>query len=273
VKKPRDRGKPLDEARFAAWLESFAGYRSHISRTKIENWIAQFTAADNDLAARVLDAVEFYRPDKLENAYSSILGKLPGWSRVANEREGRWRFVPFTMRPGESGDMMLSVFRTANKLNTKPFDELFVYKADLLKEDLGPGDTVVFVDDFAGSGDQAVTAWDESLEELLPGKPKTFLILVSAIQDAITRIATDTPLKVHAYRHLRASDNFFANACSHFSRFEKQRVLHYCERANADHPRGYGSCGLLIVMAHRCPNNSLPILHSKRPTFRGLFPR
>jgi hypothetical protein len=30
---------------------------------------------------------------------------------------------------------------------------------------------------------------------------------------------------------------------------------------------------VLLVMAHRCPNNSLPILYARRPPFRGLFPR
>lgn len=273
MRRPRERGRPHDEARFDAWLESFWGYRSHISRQKIEKWIAQFAAADRDLAGRILDAVEFYRPDMLANAYTSVLGRLPGWSKVAQERQGKWRFVPFTVRPGESGDMMLSVFRTANKLNTARYDELFVYKADLLKEGLGPDDTVVFVDDFAGTGDQAIGAWRESLAELLPGRPKTFLVLVAAIQEAITRISTDTALKVRAHRHLRPRDNFFANDCQHFSPAEKQQVLHYCEQANAEHPRGYGDCGVLLVMAHRCPNNSLPILHSKDSAFRGLFPR
>jgi hypothetical protein len=43
---------------------------------------------------------------------------------------------------------MLAAFRVANQLTAKRHDELFIYKADLMKEQLGPEDTVVFVDDF-----------------------------------------------------------------------------------------------------------------------------
>lgn len=232
----------------------------------------QFTGDDRGVAARVLDAVEFYRPDQLVQAYRSILGSLPGWSRSASQRHGRWRFVAFSVRSGESADSMLMTFRRANSLGAT-FNELFVYKADLLREDLGPEDTVVFVDDFAGTGDQAISAWNESLGELLPRQPRTFLVLVVAVERALRRIAAETPLMVRTFRHLHERHNFFANECTYFSSAEKRTILSYCRRADRSNPQGYGSCGLLVVMAHRCPNNSLPILHARRTAFRGLFPR
>jgi hypothetical protein len=263
----------VNDARFNSWIQSFAGYRLYISRPRIQHWLNQFTALDNDLAARLLDAVEFYRHDMLETAYSTVLRKLPGWSKNARQRSGRWRFVPFTIHPGESGDRMLSVFRTATGLNTGRYDDLFVYKADLFKQNLGPKDTVVFVDDFTGTGQQAITAWKTSLAELLPGGPRTYLLLVAAVQEAMTKISTDTPLQVRASRHLGDADDLFSNGCAHFSTVEKDRVLHYCQQANPNQPKGFGDCGVLIVMAHRCPNDSLPILHSTKGAFKGLFPR
>jgi hypothetical protein len=273
VRNPGGRGRPLDTERFAGWVEKFAGYHSHVSRARIEEWLAQFTQDDRDLAGRILDAVEFYRPDQLAAAYRSILGSLPGWSRTASQRQGRWRFVAFSIRSGESGDIMLAAFRKANNLTATRFGELFVYKADLLKENLGPEDTVVFVDDFAGTGDQAINAWQESLGELLPRGPRAFLVLVVAVEEARRRIAGETPLTVRTFRHLRARHNLFANECIYFSNAEKRTVLSYCRRADGSNPQGYGRCGVLVVMAHRCPNNSLPILHARSGNFRGLFPR
>ena len=168
---------------------------------------------------------------------------------------------------------MLAVFRVANRLSSSAFDDLFVYKTDLLREGLGAEDTVVFVDDFAGTGDQAETAWRESLGELLPGGPRAFLVLVAAVEQAVTRIASATPLSVRPFRRLRARENFFAPECAHFSQTEKHAVLSYCRRADTSRPRGYGDCGLLVVMAHRCPNNSIPVLHGGGPGFKGLFAR
>jgi len=273
VRTPRKRGAPIDVQRMADWVESFPGYRTTISRTRVEAWLGQFDQSDKDVAARVLDAVEFYGPERLADAFRSILGALPGWHRNAARRTGRWRFVPFTLRPGESGDTMLHVFRIANNLSSSAFDELFAYKHELLRQRLVAEDTVVLVDDFAGTGDQAAAAWHESLGELLPGRPRVFLLLVAAVQAAVTRIASETPLRVQPFRRLRAGDNVFGPECAHFSGAEKRAILSYCRRADATRPRGYGDCGLLIVMAHGCPNNSIPILHSRSQRFRGLFPR
>ncbi len=222
---------------------------------------------------RILDAVEFYREDHLTDAYRSVLGRLPGWSRKATEREGRWRFVAFSRGAGESGDRMLHVFRTANRLSGSRFDSLFIHRSDLLREKLKAEDTVVFVDDFAGTGDQAVAAWDESLSELLPDRPRMFLVLVVAVDRAMTRIGNDTPFNVKAFRRLGRQHNLFTPQCVYFSSNEKGRILEYCNQADGVAPRGYGDCGVLLVFAHRCPDNSIPVLHSRGPVFRGLFPR
>ena len=273
MRAPRSRGTPIDAARIDEWVGRFASYRRRIARATIETWLAQFDQADRDVAGRLLDAVEFYGPEQLEAAFRSTLGALPGWHRSPSQRKGRWRFVPFSLRPGESGDSMLHVFRVANRLSSHTFDSLFVYKADLLREELGADDAVVFVDDFAGTGDQATSAWRESLGELLPGGPRVFLVLVAAVQAAVARIASDTPLSVRPYRRLRSMDNLFAAECSHFTQAEKRAILSYCRLADPIRPRGYGDCSLLFVMAHRCPNNSISILHRRATKFRGLFQR
>ena len=273
MKTPGQPGTPVDADRLTTWVDKFAGYPTQISRPRLTQWLSQFNNNHHDLGARLLDAVEFFREDHVTNAYRSVLGSLPGWSKQATQRRGRWRFVAFSVRSGESGDRMLHTFRVANGLSASRYKDLFIHKPDLLRENLGGDDTVVFVDDFSGTGKQAVDAWNDSLGELLPGRPRTFLVLAVAVTQAMQRISQDTPLVVKAYRHLKAKDNLFADACICYTNPEKTTVLHYCRRADGAHPRGYGDCGILIVMTHRCPNNSLPILHSPSPAFRGLFPR
>ncbi len=273
MRTPRRRGTLINAARLAIWRESFEGYRKRVTTARLERWLAQFKDGHRDVAARVLDAVEFFQPEQIEAAYRSMLGALPGWSRNASHRKGCWRFVPFGTRPGESADSMLHAFRMANRLTGKRHNELFIYKADLMAEPLGPEDTVVFVDDFAGTGDQAIAAWDETLAELLPQRPRTFLVLIAAVEEAAQRITERTRLKVESHRHLRSRDDFFSPQCTCFSVAEKRTILDYCRAADAANPRGYGQSGLLVVMAHRCPNNSLPILHGQSRHFEGLFVR
>jgi len=232
----------------------------------------RFTQQDRDLAARILDAVDFITPHDLDHALRVALGNLAqfGWRLVG--RRGRWRFVPFTKRTAESGDAVLYHFRVANRLTRARYDDLFIHKRDLLEQNLGPEDTVVFVDDISGTGEQATENW-KVLKELLPRSPRLFLILVVTSTAARTRIQEETKLQVLHHIELTDADSVFSQQCAHFTQPEKDSVLRYCGRADRLNPRGWGECGFVVVFAHRCPNNSIPILHSNNPRWVGLFER
>ena len=144
---------------------------------------------------------------------------------------------------------------------------------DLLRENLGPGDSVVFVNDFAGTGAEVCEAWVKDVAELLPEGPNTYLILVAASSTARQAISQTTGLAVAPSFELTESDNIFADACSHFDVGEKAALLEYCKKADRGFPKGYGDCGFVIVFAHRCPNNTIPILHADHHRWTGLFRR
>ena len=69
---------------------------------------------DADLAARVLDVIEFYDMQSIHNAYRQGLQTLPGWDIRKTYRKGVWRFAAMSGSAGESGDGMLWHFRNAN---------------------------------------------------------------------------------------------------------------------------------------------------------------
>lgn len=273
MKAPRQQGAPIDAARMRGWLADFAGYRVHINEGRIDRWIQRFALADRDVAARVLDVVDYVSQEQIAHAYRAALARLPGWNVDPHRRRGKWRFVPFSVSAGESGDSMLHAFRLANNLNKKKFDKEFVTKRDLPGEKLGADDSVVFVDDFAGTGNQAIEAWNDSLQELLPGDPSTYLVLVAVSASARTRIGLETSLTVVPHNVLGDADNIFHNRCVHFSAAEKTTIKRYCRRADAIAPSGYGGRGFVIVFCHNCPNNSIPILHAFNNNWEGLFRR
>ncbi len=273
MKVPKARGVPVDAARMRDWLDDFTGYRVNVNEGRIDRWLRQFHNGHRDVAARVLDAVEFITNEQIAEAYRQLLRSLPGWHLNAARRRGIWRFVPFSFSAGESGDSMLHMFRVANALQHRRYDELFIHIRDLPGEGLGEDDTVVFVDDFSGTGDQAVRNWNEALAELLPKKPSAFLVLVAAGADARRRINSDTGLTAVLHTVLTPPDNFFHERCRYFTPEEKGIVLGYCQTAAPREPRGYGDCGFLIVFSHRCPSNSIPVLHVSNRRWEGLFRR
>jgi len=273
MKEPRPAGVPIDMARMRSWMEDFAGYRLTISEGRIERWLHQFEEEHRDLAARLLDVVDFVGNEQIGAAFRAALEGLPGWDRNEDRRFGRWFFVAFSGSAGESGDQMLHRFRTANNLGGRRYNELFRYRSELVALAPGENDTVVLVDDFAGTGEQACTAWEEIYRELLPLGPRSFLILVASSVNALERIRNETEMTPQVHIELGATDNLFANNCGRFTASEKRAILSYCERADPAHPRGFGDCGFVFVLAHKCPNNTVPILHARRAGWEGLFRR
>ncbi len=272
MKEPLPRGTAVDARRMRSWLDIFTGYRHTVNEARIDRWLGQFDDADRDLASRVLDSVDFISAGQITQGFRATLQGLPGWSANEGERQGRWRFVALSASAGESGDSMLHRFRVANNLTGRQYTDLFVHKRDLLGERLGSQDIVVFVDDFAGTGNQVSEHWPE-LAELLPGSPTVYLALIAATRDARERIEAQTRMAVVPHIELTAQDNIFGEACHHFTAPERDVLLRYCTTANARSPRGFGDSGLVTVLAHTCPNNSIPILHASHPQWEGLFRR
>ena len=273
MRQPKAPGTAISTSRKNGWRERFSGYRRNVTNAKLAGWIDQFAAADQDVAARVLDAVEFINTEQIEQSLVRTLNGLPGWATTKRDRQGTWRFVAFSKSAAESGNTMLHFLRSAANLGAARYNELFVEKRDLISEDLGPDDTVVFVDDFAGTGNQACTDWPDLMAELLPGEPNIYLLLVAARADACKKIQNETQMSPKCARTLRDRDNVFSNSCTYFSAEEKAVVLKYCKIANRIEPKGYGDCGLLIAFAHKAPNNSISILHMDHNNWLGLFPR
>jgi hypothetical protein len=235
--------------------------------------LGQFDDADKDLAARLLDAVEFISAEQLHAAFRSLLARLPGWHRNAHQRSGRFAFVAFSSSAGESGDNMLHQFRLANNLNHREFDSLFIGRSDLLRSGLGAEDTVVFLDDFVGTGTQAVTAWQNMFQELTSQIRNVYLVTVGAFRIGSDRIGRETRMQLLTHRSLGDHDNLFHDECIHFGAHEKNRILHYCRLASPSHPRGFGDCGLVIVLYHQAPNNTVAVLHASSQKWEPLFPR
>lgn len=272
MRRPRRAGSPINSRRLEQWRRRFEGYRQGVTEQKLLDWIGQFVDADQDLAARVLDVVEFVSPAEIDAAFRQLLQRLPGWSPDESQRRGRFAFVAFSSSAGESGDSMLHRFRLANELNSAKHKRLFLARSEIVRERLGAEDTLVFIDDFVGSGRQATTAWGV-FEELTFGVGNIYLMTVAAYTVGLEKIRKETSMVPMCHRELKLRDSLFNDSCKHFDHGEKGKLLTYCKKASRSNPRGFGNCGLLIVLAHQCPNNSIAILHNDSDAWMPLFPR
>lgn len=273
MRQPRPAGTAVDAARKRTWQTRFLHYRYPPNADEINEFVTQFGQEHEDLAARLLDAVEVVTRVQIEQAFQTLMQNLAGWHRSRSRRKGKWRFVPYSFSSGESGDQMIHAFRQAMGMNQTSFDELFIHPHNLLDQMLRGEDTVVLVDDFSGSGNQACTSWEKLFRELVGGVGTVYLVVVAATTDAQDLIKTRTELQVLSHYNLDSSDNFFSADCHHFTAADKQAVLQKCTAHFPKSPRGYEDCGLLFVLQHDCPNNSIPLLHAHAAKWIPLFPR
>ncbi|MGA7699319.1 MAG: phosphoribosyltransferase, partial [Thermoguttaceae bacterium] len=264
----------IDLNRIQSWVRLFSAYRHAVGERAIQDWLQQFAAEEQGIAGRVLDCVEFFSQNQIDDAFRVVLSHLNGWNSDATKRRGQWRFVAYSSSAGESGDSMLHKFRNANNLAGSRHNHLFIHRSDIMRQRLGREDTVVLIDDFVGTGEQACDSWTKAyFGELLAEVGQVYLVVVAACKQGVQRLAEKTEIEVISHVLLDDAEDVFSDSCAHFTSSEKQTLLSYCTKANPRLPRGRGACGLLIVFAHTCPNNSIPVLHARNRRWKGLFPR
>lgn len=261
----------LEDAKLEGWLNSFRFYRNPPDRARIEDWLSQFLEEHREVAKRVLDRIQVVSDTDILLGYRDFLNRCRGWSRNPAVREGAWYFVGFGGQ-GESGPHMVRLFRESNQLNAEKYDSLFVTIRDLPSLRLTAADTVVFIDDISGSGDQVCRLWP-TIQELIASEARTILLLTAVTYRAAGRIAKETELEVKFRDFLDTDRDFFHVDFVGFSPDEKEIIAGYCTRADHVNPKGYGDCGLLYVLAHKTPNNCLPIVHAYKLAWRGVLPR
>ncbi len=271
MKQPRRRRSPITRERIDGWLAVFRFYRHPPTEPSIEQWLGRFTNADRDVAARVLDCVQVVSEQEILIGYRNALQRVEGWNIDPARRSGRWFFVGFGGH-GESGHAMVRIFREANQLTSTAYNHLFCGATDLPFQNLTAQDHVVFIDDFSGSGRQVCTVWP-TLQELIASDAECHLILTSATRMAMSKIDDLINLALVVHIVLEEDDNVFSPECRRFTHQEKITLERYGRRADNRHPKGFSDCGLLFVLSHKTPNNTIPILHAFHERWEGLFPR
>ena len=253
------------------WVKDFAGYRQPPTKDALNKWLARFDPEHLEIAHKVLDAVVVVSEREIHEGYRDGLTSLPGWSKSAAARTGRWFFVG-AGGAGESGLAMLRMFREANGLTSANWQDYFKSPRELPRLALTAYDHVVFVDDFAGTGQQMVTYWP-TMQELVASEARCYLLLTALTDDAERNILQNTELTVIARLKMTAADNIFSAECAAFDDGEKNHLENYGKIAWPNHPKGYGNCGLTLVLSHKTPNNAVPILHANHQQWEGIFPR
>ncbi len=119
---------------------------------------------------------------------------------------------------------------------------------------------------------QFASRW-QRYQELVASEAHAYLFLAAATSSAMSRLETLEEISVKAEMVLGPETNVFSDENTSFRASEKEELLLYCRKADRKRPKGWGDCGLLLVISTKTPNNSIPILHTSSRKWNGIFPR
>jgi hypothetical protein len=196
--------------------------------------------------------------------------------------------------PAESGTHLLYYFRQINSLTRN----LFATEAQLVDRRIDSPQTklantaisrLVFIDDFCGSGTQAIEYSDKMIGLLRDVATRSgvaleiqYLVLMAtksglkAVRDHQAFDAVEAVFELDdSYRCLEPGARQFSSPPDGVTQaFAKDMAGHYGAKVVPRHPLGFENGQLLLGFHHNIPDNTLPILWCDTdPAWVPIFPR
>lgn len=246
----------------------FSSYFTSISRNDVRIWLKQFQPDHLSVALKLLRSVDFYDPPRIINDYRTA-HQLFLTTIDSTSLEGV-TFFSFG-HAGKSGSSMIYLYRTANDIpvgKCRYFSEITSFFGEESPEE----PKLVFVDDFIGTGSQAIETWERLREIPFPRGARTFLLTLVAFDEAIDKVTGETDLQVITPRILSEEDRIFSSMNVSFTNAEKNILMAYCERVGQS-PVGFRNCQALVVFHYKSPDNVISVLRGKTEDWKPLFPR
>lgn len=267
-----------------------------ITSDKIRAWLNQFGTDPivQRLMFKILQNVLFIDNNLIRvycrEIYKAVLRKLV--------QQGLERFIDPSRR--KRGDIIVSYLEDSFAKSGSEYAKIFADEnglyADLaisrnkLREYLSSDSeakVLVFLDDFAGTGDSICKNLRNiyfELKEIL--QRKNLIIFLGVIcgydkaKKAIQTFIEENGLKTEVFfsKILDESDHCFSEYSKVFPlvterNHAKSICLQIGEKLIINNPLGYGNTQSLVVFPNACPNNNLPILWKETDSWMPLFKR
>jgi len=262
----------------------------------ILSWLHNFSPSEEDiyLALILANKIMFYSKRKIHYLWRFLLyNKLKiaisekyftGQSLSEINRsfqkfiENKCIFTPFGSA-GDSGEAMHYDFsHVVGNSRLKNIDLSFlIANFDQLKEDECKNrDTIILIDDFIGSGNQATNFWDKrkfvnkTLKDLHEKNPEIrfYYLALCGMAEGVSEISSSLPITVIVGEELDDRFKCFSTCSQIFSDPEERRKAEILMTTKGkylySHPLGYKNSQLAIAFDHNTPNNSLPVIWKKK---------
>ncbi|WP_158848098.1 AAA family ATPase [Algibacter sp. L1A34] len=276
--------------------QSWPNYRSNkVSNDAIRSWLEQFGGFEEQRSVfgllsnlKVYDTNEVR--EKMEDLFHEVRKEIAKSKKIVYKEQGKLKrddiLVSYLDKnPAKSGPEYAKIFVETNNIykdnSTNPD------KIDRKLIELKNINSLVFVDDFVGSGNSII----ENLKPILlvnkdEIKKRNIIVIIGVItgfeeaKHKILKFAKkeEFAIEVKLLDPLNNNDKCFDdNSLIYPKPIEREKAKRICEKIGVKlekrHPLGYGNCQATVVFPTTCPNNSLPILWKETTDWKPLFKR
>lgn len=294
----------VTESEIDSLARSWHPYRGQeITSEKIRHWLCQVAEIEEQrILFRLLKHVRFYSEidirEKLRLAFEFLKPRIPVKVETVRNAQKKDILVSYIDGEGKSGQYYASKFSEEARIPVRciiPADQFTSKATRYESNDDVTVNAVVFVDDIAASGNSLSANLKKFISDNEVYIRERSLLLLVVVLVATDKGDSKISREVSKYReegfniefrvcealdskHTAFKDGEFG-IWSDETECHKARAL--CRRLGSilspRAPLGFLDSGLLVVFPDRCPNNSLPILHSylksEKLNWQPLFER
>ena len=270
-------------------LEKFRFRGTPVSVAAIRRWLNQFDGThDQRLMFHLLSRMRFYDERKVREKMDEAFGIVTRNMRTVIKEGARVRrdilVSSLDESPAKAGASYCRLFASENRIAVES-----VRYVDALREGLSDASGVqrlVFIDDFAGTGRTLVDGLRREMGLLRRANERGIRIIVIAVvgfgeaRRRIERFIERNGLDGDVYfcDELGPEDQAFSEMSTVFQDpGERDRARQVAEAKGAMLEKrnllGYGDTQAMVVFYQSCPNNTLPIVWSRKRDWEPLFAR
>lgn len=257
--------------------------KNSVTPIEVVNWLRNFNKEDINNALKVLERLDYYNENEIIEFYDIGLKKIL-------EKNNDSIIIHPIAEYGKSSTLMVYYLKKTPTFKKHETRIKFYYHYSNFKHKLKEvkrQTSLIFIDDFSGSGNQFISYYKAFIEPQIKGKAQInelyFLTLfyLKRAESYITRSKPKIQIignvkypaflsrgSVFGYRKSMLSIRDFSHkyGAKLFSVFDRDT------KAEISHPLGYDNSQALIVFAYNTPNNTLPIIWSSK-NWIPLYPR
>jgi hypothetical protein len=271
-------------------------WENRLTRKIVNDWLENFSgqakpkAIEEEVATKILNNFIYYGEKELRylcKAAFSLLKRqkiaenpalyMGSKSNAIVKQYLDSCYFSYIGRAGESGGMVTYYFRQENDLSIDRFAEPSEFTTNSVRKEELLDSTIVFIDDFLGTGRTACDFWRSKVIPIKSNHPKArfqYLALVATTR-GIEKIAEYTGIDVICPEILDDSYRAFYEESLIFPvKNERDIAREVCEFYGGclvakAHALGYRDSQAILGFHHNIPDNTLPIIWAENKQANG----